>query len=387
MNINNYNYIDGRIYCSNVGSKYTPYGQNYQSVYAWKVELESVKLSGAGILAEHLDGDSDGWRVGINSSKHPYVYWSRNSSYRYTYTFTDLTVNWNEWTYIKFEQPSYRSIKCTVGESSQTVSVGTAWNNNYNRDLAVGDTATTSFRGKMTVQGYAYNSNTLNTAQLDLDTLSVGATSATINGNTFSVSEVKNYTTTYAVDYNANGGSGTVPSDTKYYGTALTLPNGGFTKTGYHMTSWRLNSASGMGYALGGSYTTNANATFYAAWTLNTYEVKFNANGGSGTMNDQQFTYGTAQNLTTNAFTRNGYRFVGWATSADGSVVYTDGEEVNNLTTVDAATVNLYAVWVKSGIHVKDGTWKDGQVFVHADGEWKTGIVYAKNNGVWEQGS
>jgi len=192
----------------------------------------------------------------------------------------------------------------------------------------------------------------------------------------------------YTVSFNANGGSGTIADATKDYGTDLTLPSSGFTMTGYHMTAWRLNSASGMGYALGGLYKSNAAATFYAAWTLNTYEVKFNANGGSGTMSDQAFTYGTAQNLTANAFTRDGYRFAGWATSAGGDVVYTDEEEVNNLTTEDAATVNLYAVWIKSGIHVKDnGTWKDGQVFVKDNGEWKVGLIYAKNNGTWKEGS
>jgi hypothetical protein len=76
------------------------------------------------------------------------------------------------------------------------------------------------------------------------------------------------------------------------------------------------------------------------------YSVAFNANSGKGSMNNQSFTYGTAQNLTTNAFTRTGYIFVGWAASSGGDVVYADGASVNNLTAIHNATVNLYAVWV-----------------------------------------
>jgi len=75
------------------------------------------------------------------------------------------------------------------------------------------------------------------------------------------------------------------------------------------------------------------------------YTVKFNANGGTGTMANQSFTYGTAKALTANAFTRTGYVFQGWATSASGGKVYNDKQKVQDLTTTSGAVVNLYAVW------------------------------------------
>ena len=40
------------------------------------------------------------------------------------------------------------------------------------------------------------------------------------------------------------------------------------------------------------------------------YKIIFNANGGSGTMNDQNFEYGTSQNLSINNFEKNGYVFI-----------------------------------------------------------------------------
>ena len=76
-----------------------------------------------------------------------------------------------------------------------------------------------------------------------------------------------------------------------------------------------------------------------------TYSVKFNANGGSGTMSNEPYTYGTAKALMPNAFTRTGYTFQGWATSASGSKVYNDKQLVTNLTATAGAVVNLYAVW------------------------------------------
>ena len=75
------------------------------------------------------------------------------------------------------------------------------------------------------------------------------------------------------------------------------------------------------------------------------YTVKFNANGGTGSMANQSFTYGTAKALTANAFTRTGYVFQGWATSASGGKVYNDKQSVKDLTTTSGAAVNLYAVW------------------------------------------
>lgn len=66
--------------------------------------------------------------------------------------------------------------------------------------------------------------------------------------------------------------------------------------------------------------------------------VTFNANGGSGTMADQTASSATA--LTTNAFTRSGYSFAGWATSATGTVAYADTASYTF-----GSSVTLYAVW------------------------------------------
>ncbi|MBR6189964.1 MAG: leucine-rich repeat protein [Prevotella sp.] len=92
----------------------------------------------------------------------------------------------------------------------------------------------------------------------------------------------------------------------------------------------------------------DGDVTLTAELAYNTYTVHFNGNGGTcgdGQMTDQTFTYGTAQNLTANAFDRTGYTFAGWAKSENGNVVYSDKQSVSNLTTTDGGTVVLYAKW------------------------------------------
>lgn len=82
----------------------------------------------------------------------------------------------------------------------------------------------------------------------------------------------------------------------------------------------------------GGSYV----AYFHARQ----YTLHFDANGGEGTMGDLTYTHGQDQSLTKCGFTRAGYDFLGWATAADGGVVYHDQQSLS--ITQDTT---LYAVW------------------------------------------
>ena len=151
---------------------------------------------------------------------------------------------------------------------------------------------------------------------------------------------------TYTITYNSNGGSGTMSSTTKYYGTSVTLRANTFTRTGYHFAGWALSSTGSVVYDDQDTYSTNASDTLYAKWTANTYYVNFNSNGGSGTMTRQTFTYGTYQNLKSNTFTRTGYTFTGWnRNSAGTSTSYSNGQSVRNLTSTNGGSVTLYAQW------------------------------------------
>ena len=153
---------------------------------------------------------------------------------------------------------------------------------------------------------------------------------------------------TFTVVFDKNGGTGTMASQTFTYNQAQTLTANTFTRTGYTFNGWNTKSdGSGNSYTDKQSITlTAAGLTLYAQWKANTYTVAFNANGGTGTMSNQSFTYGQSQSLTANAFTRTNYAFKNWNTKADGSgTAYTDKQSVSNLTATNGATVTLYAQW------------------------------------------
>ena len=91
-----------------------------------------------------------------------------------------------------------------------------------------------------------------------------------------------------------------------------------------------------------------ADAVLYAWWQVNTYTVKYNAAGASGTMDSVVHTCDEPLNLTPNAFTSatNDQQFMGWATEPNAATPeYTDGQKVVNLTLVNNAVVTLYPVW------------------------------------------
>lgn len=80
--------------------------------------------------------------------------------------------------------------------------------------------------------------------------------------------------------------------------------------------------------------------SYVAVFEAKQYTLHFDANGGEGTMRDLTYTHGQDQSLTKCGFTRAGYGFLGWATAADGKVVYHDQQSLS--ITKDTT---LYAVW------------------------------------------
>ena len=148
--------------------------------------------------------------------------------------------------------------------------------------------------------------------------------------------------------------NGFVYDNDLYYREGLTLAlTSNLSATGQHVI-YKAAYNNGNKTLTGNTYTvssTDGDVTLTAELENNTYTVHFNGNGGTcgdGEMSDQVFTYGTPQNLTGNAFSRTGYTFLGWATSENGDVVYSDKQSVKNLTDTDNGTVTLYAKWLVS---------------------------------------
>lgn len=80
---------------------------------------------------------------------------------------------------------------------------------------------------------------------------------------------------TYAVEYDANGGSGAPSQQTKTYGVNLTLSSTTPTRTNYNFLGWGTSaSATTVSYAAGATYKNNSAITLYAVWELAYWKPK-----------------------------------------------------------------------------------------------------------------
>ena len=153
---------------------------------------------------------------------------------------------------------------------------------------------------------------------------------------------------TYAVNFNANGGKGKMSAQKFTVNKSAKLAANRFTRSGYVFKGWSTSKTGAVslqnGQAVKNLAKGGKTVTLYAQWAVQNYLVAFFANGGSGSMPLQKHTFGKAANLTANRFTRKGYSFQGWATSANGALRFRDKASVKNLTGA-GRTIKLYAVW------------------------------------------
>ncbi|GEM_PF-6331540 len=227
--------------------------------------------------------------------------------------------------------------------------------------------------------------------------------------------------TRYQLQYDANGGAGTVPVAGGFVaGTKVFVQDntGNLTKTGFYFNGWNtsadglgtqltpgdiytmpstpvtlyarwavqqytvyLNYANGdnlgelivdhgdtvdpepdtplyIGHTFGGWYadsgctdpwdfntdTITEQTTLYAKWTINTHNLSYEANGGSGTppVASTPYDYGQEMSVQINTFTRDGYTFKEWNTSADGAGT---AYQIAALLSMPDQDVVLHAIW------------------------------------------
>ena len=204
----------------------------------------------------------------------------------------------------------------------------------------------------------------------------VSGRSVTIPYSAMDVSVTANYSPKFTIAFNANGGVGSMSSQSVVNGSGTSIKSNTFTKAGYNFVGWKVNNTGSLisdgadGSNL--SSTAGATVTLYAQWSAGSYTIKFNGNGSNGgstsnmtcEYNDLPFT------LNSNGFTRaygitysyngsgqaNGsdtcrYNFNGWNTNSAGTGTnYANGAQINsNLTTINS-TFWLYAKWTSVGV-------------------------------------
>ena len=146
----------------------------------------------------------------------------------------------------------------------------------------------------------------------------------------------------HEVSFDLNDGSGKTP-DPQYIfeGKLADNPDYEGTKGDLFFDGWTFNSL---------PFTFDTPITepveLVASWRKARYTIKFDANGGEGTMSDQVLSIDEEKSLSGNQFTRKGYDFVEWNEESDGSGdSYSDKEAVKNLSTTEGEQIKLYAQW------------------------------------------
>ena len=147
----------------------------------------------------------------------------------------------------------------------------------------------------------------------------------------------------YTIHYDPNGGSNAPADQLKGHGVDIALTSNTPFLNGYSFVGWATDpNAAKADYVSGATYTLDQDITLYAVWSLNTYTVSYNANGGSGAPESQTKTYGVDLTLSDTVPTRTGYTFQGWSTSSysSASVNYLPGGTYSG-----NSDLTLYAVW------------------------------------------
>jgi hypothetical protein len=179
----------------------------------------------------------------------------------------------------------------------------------------------------------------------------------------------------YNVDFDANRpegatGEGTMEIQKEIaFGKNETLNKNTFTTVNYEFVGWNTaKDGSGIAFTDEQSFTDSTikggeavkpaeTVVLYAQWRP-IYNVAFDANRpegttGEGTMDPQEkIPFDKDDTLTKNAFTTEGYTFVGWNTAKDGTgTTFTDGQKFNDNTikpdgtVAPGETVTLYGMW------------------------------------------
>ena len=175
----------------------------------------------------------------------------------------------------------------------------------------------------------------------------------------------------YAITLIANNGNlvaGMLPPTGYNIDTAtFELSNQWVNRTGYTCVGWydAIQDGNKVTKLVTGS---TGDKIFYARWQANTYTVKFDANTGIGTLDNQEHVFDTPKALTNNdpetGITKEGYTFIGWSkTPPYTQRDYRNGQPVSNLLTEQGSSMFLYAVWqpntykVRYDINTPAGTY------------------------------
>ena len=284
------------------------------------------------------------------------------------------SYNSNTYSYISYTvDPHQKVITLTYSRNLPTYDYSVIYDANFDANATASDsenvTGVKDTAKNITVDGNPFSRDNYYFAGWNTERDGSGTTYAA--GNTVALTAQNNTEILYAqwqeypkydyvVTYNANFGSSDVKADsenaTQVYDTAktITVDSNPFPRANYTFLGWAIEADGEVVYQAGEqiSFTEGGSEELFAVWQeypKYDYSVTYNANFGEtpATAADEENVsqvYDTTKSISVNAnpFTRANYTFLGWATDADGEVVYQAG---NTISFTEGGSKELFAVW------------------------------------------
>ena len=231
-------------------------GENVSSAHDTVVTSKSIN---------HTDDTGRGWGSKNQTLLYEYTTstgWSRTHSERTIKFYASLTgidmlsgLKMTDHKSITVKaKPSY-NITFNANGGSGEPSSQTKW---YGETLALSST-------KPTKTGYIFKGWSTSSSATSATYSAGGSYTDNKKATLYAVWQAK----TYAVKYNANGGSGAPKSQTKIHGQDLTLSSTKPTRTNYNFEGWTNDpNSTEVIWTAGGKYTINASRNLYAVWSL-----------------------------------------------------------------------------------------------------------------------
>lgn len=148
------------------------------------------------------------------------------------------------------------------------------------------------------------------------------------------------------LNFNANGGEGTMSAQEIVTDETASISANTFTRKGYTFVGWSTTPNGSAIYANQSQYTmgTSSSYTLYAVWRANRYNIELNANGGTTETDNIQVAFGSQYTLPVPVL--DGYNFLGWYDGTEETATaYTDdgGDSLAAWSFTENKT--LYAHW------------------------------------------
>lgn len=162
------------------------------------------------------------------------------------------------------------------------------------------------------------------------------------------------YTATFVTEHGTAPAPLTWTYSDSSYGADIRIDSGVYVLTapGYRFDGWYEDGAWSKTTYID-RHTDTQDMTLTAKWTLWTARIYYEKNAPAGvsvngSMYDEQFSYGTAKNLSKNKYFANGYKFTGWNTKDDGTgTAYADEASFTWSGSANNENIYLYAQWEK----------------------------------------